>query len=72
MEGRMALTNKRVEAEFDATIRRFKLYASGARKSAEKAKRRSKARTDWTARAEVWEGAALELEQAKAVLLARR
>ncbi len=66
------LTKTRVSAEFDSVARHFKMYADGARRQAEEAPARSKARTDWTARAEVWDGAALEVEHAKAVLMARR
>jgi hypothetical protein len=66
------LTKQRVEAELESAARRFRAYAKAARQQAGEAGTRTHACVDWAARAEVWDGAALEVEQTCAALMVRR
>lgn len=71
----MALTKKGVSAELQRMAKRFKLYASECRRSADDVPAGGQAEAeqhaDWKARAEVWDGAALEVERSLAVLMVR-
>jgi hypothetical protein len=58
--------------ELEAIKRRFELYSKTCAALADEAKPKSRARADLNARAEVWRGAALEVEQAIATVRAAR
>ena len=66
------MTKTRVRAELEMVARNFRSYAKAARGAAEESGVRTKKRADWKARAKVWDGAALEVENALAVLMSSR
>ena len=65
------MTKTQIVKELDGVCRRLRLYQKTCGQMADEAPAKSRKRADLNARAEVWHGAALEVEQAIAVIKAR-